>query len=182
MSTKSNMLLATVCLLGAVAFSSCEKDDHSHDEEELITTVNVIATEVGGAATTFTFRDTDGPGGMAPSKFDSIILNANKTYSVSIQFLNESVTPAEDITKEIKEEDDEHQLYFQPTGVALTVSGLDADSKGLPLGLTSTWTAGAVGKGSMKVTLKHKPGTKAAGDPVTKGETDVEIDFGVRLR
>jgi hypothetical protein len=34
----------------------------------------------------------------------------------------------------------------------------------------------------MKITLKHKPGAKIAGDPVTKGETDVEVEFNVRLK
>jgi len=29
----------------------------------------------------------------------------------------------------------------------------------------------------VNVTLKHKPGVKAANDPITKGETDISIDF-----
>jgi hypothetical protein len=66
--------------------------------------------------------------------------------------------------------------------VAINVSNLNTDSKGLPLGLSSTWQSGATGTGKMKITLKHKPGTKAAGDPVTKGETDVEVEFNVRVK
>jgi len=53
----------------------------------------------------------------------------------------------------------------------------------LPLGITSTWTAAAVaGTGTMNVTLKHKPGVKAAGDPVSKGETDISIDFKLSVK
>jgi hypothetical protein len=34
----------------------------------------------------------------------------------------------------------------------------------------------------MKITLKHKPGAKAGGDPVTKGETDIEVVFPVKIQ
>jgi hypothetical protein len=175
------MYLMTAVSLFSV---SCEKDDKEDpNEEELITTVRVSLVEQGTTTPqVFTFRDVDGPGGVAPTLFDSIRINANKTYAASIQFLNESVTPAEDITAEVIAEADEHQIYFEPTGVSLVASNLNNDGRGLPLGVTSTWTAGGVGIGKMKVTLKHKPGTKAANDPVTKGETDVEVEFGVRLR
>ena len=180
---KMRILAALLLVSGISIMTSCEKKDDHHDDEELITTVKVIVTELGTSTIqTFSFKDADGPGGLAPTAFDSIILNSNTTYNVSLEFLNESTSPAEDITKEIKEEGDEHQVYFQPTGIALSVSNLDSDSKGLPLGLTSTWTAGSAGKGSIRITLKHKPDAKAAGDPVTKGETDVELDFGVRLK
>ena len=58
-----------------------------------------------------------------------------------------------------------------------------AYAKGLPLGITSTWTAAvAAGTGTMNVTLKHKPGVKAAGDPVSKGETDISIDFKLSVK
>lgn len=178
-----NMFAILFVVIGFVTLTSCEKKDHAHDEEELITTVKIVASELGSTNTsTFSFKDADGPGGLAPTIFDSIILNANKTYSVSVQFLNESTSPAEDITAEIRAEAEDHQVYYEATGVDLRVSNLDPDSKGLPLGLSSSWFAGAVGKGSLKITLKHKPDTKAAGDPVTKGETDVELSFGVRLK
>lgn len=179
---KRSVLAALFLTVGISLFTACKKKEVS-DEEELITTVNVVVTEQGTSnPITFSFRDADGPGGLAPTKFDSIILNTNKSYTVAVQFLNESVSPAEDITAEIKAEADDHQLYFQSTNVALSVSNLDADAKGLPLGLSSTWSTGPVGKGSIRITLKHKPDAKLAGDPVTKGETDVELDFGVRIK
>jgi hypothetical protein len=175
------MYLMTAVSLFSV---SCEKDDKEDpNEEELITTVKVFLVEQGTTdPLVFTFRDIDGPGGAAPTTFDSIIINANKSYAATVQFLNESVTPSEDITAEVTAEADDHQIYFEPTTVSLNAANLNNDSKGLPLGVTSTWTAGAAAKGKMKLTLKHKPGAKAAGDPVSKGETDVEVEFGVRLK
>lgn len=178
-----NGLWSLVLCLGMAFLASCEKEHNDHNEEELITTVSIVLTEQGTAnPQTFTFRDADGPGGLAPSKFDSIVINANRSYMASVKFLNESVTPAEDLTLEVKAEGDDHEVFFSSTGVSLTVSNRDLDSKGLPLGLSSTWLAGAPGVGKLKVVLKHKPGAKAANDPVTKGETDVELEFNVRMK
>lgn len=179
---KKYALFLTMSLV--LGFASCDKDDDvDPNEEELITTMKVSLLASG--ATTpqvFTFKDVDGPSGAAPSQFDSIIIDANKSYAASVQFLNESVSPAEDITAEVSAESNDHQLYFASTGAVISVTNLNNDSKGLPLGLTSTWQTGTAGTGKMKITLKHKPGTKAAGDPVSKGETDVEVEFNVRIK
>lgn len=164
---------------------SCSKDDDGEDinEEELITTLRVTTIESGsGTTSTFTFRDPDGPGGAAPTLFDSIILNAGRNYSVTLQFLNESVSPADDITLEVEAEADDHQVYCTSTGASITTLNQNLDGIGLPLGTECTWNTGATGTGTIKITLKHKPGTKSAGDTVSKGETDVEVEFPVRLK
>lgn len=181
MNLRSLKLVAFLAF--AVFTASCDKeDDVDPNEEELITTLKVSLIEAGTTTPqVFIFKDIDGPGGQAPS-IDSIIINANKSYTASLQFLNESVSPADDITLEVSAEAADHQVYYQATTVDLAATNLNIDGLGLPLGITSTWTAGAAGKGAMKITLKHKPGTKAANDPVTKGETDIEVEFGVRLK
>jgi hypothetical protein len=169
----------------SVLFLSCSKDDGGEDinEEELITTLRVTTIESGsGTTSTFTFRDPDGPGGAVPTVFDSIILNASRNYSVSLQFLNESVSPADDITLEVEAESNDHQVYYTSTGASITTLNQNLDGLGLPLGTECTWNTGASGTGTMKITLKHKPGAKSSGDPVSKGETDVEVDFPVRLK
>ena len=167
-----------------VGLASCSKDDDvDPNEEELITTLKVSLLAAGSTTPeVFTFKDIDGPAGNPPTQFDSIRIDANKSYTATLQFLNESVSPAEDITVEIAAEADDHQVYFTPAGVSITPSNLNTDSGGLPLGIISTWTVGAPAKGSLAITLKHKPGVKAAGDPISKGETDVEVVFGVRLK
>ena len=162
-----------------VLFTSCKKDDPEPiNEEELITTLIVNLTDVAtGDTESFIFRDTDGEGGNPPSVFDEINMGAGKEYGCTLLVLNESETPAEDITEEILEEDVDHQFYFAPTGNSATVNITDLDANGLPLGLESTWDAGAPGTGTMKITLKHKPGEKGPGDPVSVGGTDIEIEF-----
>lgn len=182
---KRNCSNCYLILVATMLFMSCTKEETiDPNEEELITTVMVKLTEVGTTTTqTIVFKDADGTGGLPPQQFDSILVNANKQYAAEVKFFNESVSPAIEITDEVLAESDEHQLYFQPILAAIVVSNLSVDPLGLPVGLTSTWTVGAKGSGSITITLKHKPGgIKAAGDPITKGETDVEVSFGVRIK
>ena len=62
-----------------VSVVSCKKDPVDPNESELITTVKVKLTEkVSGVQTVFEFKDLDGVGGAAPSKFDEIILTKGK--------------------------------------------------------------------------------------------------------
>ncbi len=182
---KKNTLIFILGISVAVFSVSCSKEDKvDPNEEELITTVKLSLLEQGTSTPQVViFKDIDGPGGATPVQFDSIIINSGKSFTASLQFLNESVSPADDITTEVAAEGTDHQIYYEATAIGINVVNLNADLKGLPLGLTSTWNAvGTAGKGKMKITLKHKPGAKAAGDPVSKGETDIEVEFGVRLK
>ncbi len=173
-----------ILFVGTILITSCKKNKDEPNEEELITTIKLTFTEVSGAGavTNYTFKDLDGDGGAAPSVFQDIVLAPSKTYTMAITLTNESVSPAEDITAEVASEGGDHQLYFVPTGPNVTVSNLNNDGGGLPLGLTSTWTTGAVSNGTVKITLKHKPGIKAAGDPVSKGDTDIELTWVTRVQ
>lgn len=182
MKIKHIKLFAVVMLSGLVIAGCKKKDDDEDDEEENITTVKVTLTPVtAGSVQTYTWKDVDGPGGNAPV-IEQITLLPNIPYTCVLQFLDESKTPAEDITTEIAAEANDHQVYFQTTGVLVNVTNLNNDGSGLPLGITSLWSNTGVSNGNIKITLKHKPGQKAAGDPVTKGETDVEVTFPVRVQ
>lgn len=168
----------------ALTLAGCSKDkDEVVNEEELITTVSLRFQEVGTANSfVATFRDTDGEGGNPPSTFDEIVLKPNADYSCTVELLNESVSPADNITVEVREEADDHEFYFIPAGTNITINKVDLDSKNLPVGLSSTWQTGAASTGTVRVVLKHKPGTKAAGDPVTRGETDVDLNFTTKVQ
>ena len=112
-----------------------------------------------------------------------MVLAPNKQYNCTVQVLDESKSPAVDITTEVIAEANDHQFYYEPTGVNITVTGLNTDPNGRPLGVTSRWNCGAVsGPGTVKVTLKHKPGAKGSNDPVTVGETDIEVTFAARIQ
>jgi hypothetical protein len=184
MTMKKTMFTTGILLLVfSLSLTSCKKDKQNANEEELITTVKLTFTETGtGAVTNYTFKDLDGDGGSAPTLYEDIVLAPSKTYNMALTVSNESVSPAEDITSEISAEGTDHQFYFQPSGANVTVSNLNTDGSGLPLGLTSTWTTGAVSNGTVKITLKHKPGIKASGDAVTKGDTDIELTWVTRVQ
>ena len=97
-------------LITLLTFSACD-DDEGVDitEQELITTVTMTLTpEPTNVAIPFSVRDTDGPGGNAPT-VDTLQLTANLTYTFSLEFLDESdANDVEDITAEVRTESDEH--------------------------------------------------------------------------
>lgn len=181
------ILVFTVLVL---AFSSCSNEDPEPvNEEELITTVRVTFTNTtnAGDVATAVFQDLDGPGGNAPT-LTNPTLAANSTYTVTIQFLNEQESPAENITVEVAEEDNDHQVFYVPgTGLNFSYAYGDQDGNGNSLGLNGTATTGAASTGTLTVSLIHE-GDKAAagvsnGDPTNAGgETDVTVTFAVIIQ
>jgi hypothetical protein len=135
-----------------------------------------------GTKKSYEFEVRNPYGGLSGIKFEDIILSPGKTYICEVYLLNESVSPPEDITLEVEEEGVDHQIYFTSTVNGLSITYLDKDEKGLDLGLESKWITGAAATGIVNVTLKHKPGTKAANDPIAKGDTDVSIGFNVKVQ
>ncbi len=170
-------------LLLIISFaSSCEKDPEIPNEEELITTVTIRCTPHGGGAEkVLRFEDPDGDGGIAPvitgDPFDAGI-----HYHCAVELLNESETPAENITEEIEEEDEEHQFFFMISGVDATIEYDDMDANGDPVGLHFELHANAAGTGTLTLVLRHQPDKSAQGvssGDITNagGETDIEVTF-----
>ncbi len=177
-------ILSSVMLVLGLLLGGCGKDDPPPpiNEGELITTLTVVLVDSSNIENmvSASFRDVDGPGGNAPT-VDAIVLQANKTYWCTIMVLDESKNPAVDIGEEILEEAEDHQFYFQAQGVNVAVTYRDADQVGLPLGIETAWSTGVASNGTVTITLKHKPGIKAAGDPITVGDTDIEVTFAVTV-
>lgn len=172
----------------SVLFTSCKKDVMEENEEEVITTMKLTFVPVGGGTNLeFSFDDPDGPGGAAPTQ-QPIVLAASKTYNVTVQLLNKTSTPAEDITDEVEEEAEAHRFYYTSSPASnITVSGLNNDPNGIPLGVTSVWNTAAAATGKLKVTLRHYPGNppdKANADTVDspKSGTDIEVEFDTTVQ
>ena len=99
-------------------FSCSDDDDNTPEpinEEEVITTMTVTLTDAMGNVVTMQTQDLDGDGPNEPVVTGGT-LSAGTTYTGSIVWLNEMEDPAEDITLEIVEEQDEHQVFFSATG------------------------------------------------------------------
>jgi hypothetical protein len=132
----------------------------------------------------FAFDDVDGFGsGTVPPVVDVIRLAAGKTYDVSVRLLNKTQNPAEDVTAEIEEEAADHRFYFLPsTNAGVTISNLNNDGNGVPVGITGTWTTTAKATGNVRVVLRHYPnGGKETGDPADspKSGTDIDTQFSM---
>ncbi len=179
------LLLAGVATLLVQCKSA--SDVEPDDENELITTVQLEFIPEGSSATkTFIYRDIDGDGGNPPSKFDTISLNPNTNYRLTVKLLDESKNPAEDISEEVQEKSEEHLFVFTPApATLLTYTYGDKDSRNLPLGLTGTARTGAAGTGTLRVQLRHQPpvsGTIVKDGTAGPGSDDVNLNFNLKVK
>lgn len=184
------IVIATICLA-----ASCKKkkneptpnDPGNPNPQELITTCELhivdSASNLTVLAAPFIFKDADGDGGNAPTRFDTIKLNSNSTYLVDIILLDESKTPTDTISNEVLEEANDHMFFFTPsTGSNTSISYLDADANSLPIGLETKWKTGTLPSGlqSMQIILKHQPGVKNGTQ--APGDTDLDLTFQLKIQ
>ena len=187
MKTIKFTLLATLTLL---FFTACENDNNPDpvNEEEVITTLTARFTPQGGGnAVTLMYRDLDGDGPNDPTITVSGNFANGTVYSGSIELLNETETPAEDITEEIQEEDDEHQFFYALANSDIAmVTYTDEDGDGNPVGLTVDMETTARGTTTLTMTLRHEPNKNASGVSDGNianagGETDIEVTFTITV-
>ena len=167
-----------------------------NEEEEVINEVVLTFTSADGETVTATWFDQDGDGVANPT-IDNIDLEEGGEYTLAITLANTLGMEREDVTAEIMDEDDEHQFFFaftenifaNPTGngnidnAADAVNYADQDDNGLPVGLSTTWTAGAHtdAAGEFRIVLKHQPGIKSATSTAEEGGTDIDIVFPLNI-
>ncbi len=189
---KNNLKSTFLILLSTFILTGCSKDDNPAViiQEEVITTLTATLVPVGGGTTiTFKSLDLDGKDGPNPPVITvSGDLLADTTYNGSMEILNETESPAEDVTEEIKTLDEEHQFFFQATNSLATFTYVDFDSDSNPLGLEFTLTTSATpSSGAIIITLRHEPNKSASGvsdgDIANAGgETDVQATFPVTIK
>ncbi len=198
---RSNAHLMSCLLVGClIAVAACGDDGGVVNENEVITTVRLELTpSTGGAPVIAAFNDPDGDGGASPT-VDPIVLASGTTYAMTVRFINGLETPPGEITDEVRDESDQHQVFFTGTaingpatstpGAPLTHSYTDTDASGLPVGLANTIVA-ATGAGTVIVTLRHIPpvndvaakvaglAMQAASNGIAAlpGDTDVQVTF-----
>lgn len=158
-------------------------------EGEVIATVTLEWTDDQGATVESVWTDPEDDGDPV---VDDVVLAADQTYTLWVAFGNDLAVPAEDVTLEIQDEADEHQVFFTDSTV-VTVDATDEDSEGLPIGLENEAVTGAAGQGTLTVTLRHLPAQNGVpqktdgladqadqdGVETLPGETDASVTFQV---
>jgi hypothetical protein len=193
-------LLVPAALVGCL---DVENPDEGENEEEVITRVVLTFTpEGGGDAVVAAFADPENDGNPT---IDPITLENGTTYTLALTFENQLADPVEDITAEVAEEDDEHQVFVYGSAVEGPATGdndaalvthayADEDEGGLPIGLENTIVATATGNGDFKVMLRHLPAEGgvaakvadlaeafAAEGNAIAGDADVDVTFALTV-
>lgn len=181
---KLTRIALSTCLISMIF--SCSNDEIPVEiiEEEVITTMNVtLSPQGGGTNITMSSRDLDGDGPNAPTVTVSGNLTSNTTYNGSIVILNETETPAVNITEEVEAEDDLHQFFFDVGGALdATTEYSNFDGNGNPLGTQFTLVTGTASTGNLTITLRHEPKKPNDGTLADAGgETDIAQTFNLTI-
>jgi hypothetical protein len=179
-------------------------DGHDENPNEVMTTLKLTFTPAdGGESFVITWADPELDGNPI---IDDITLITGKSYYVDFEVFNELEDPTKDVTPEIKDEMDEHQVFFTGSAVEgpCNTTNQDAliehlyedlDNNGWPIGLTNTFIAKASGSGILSVLLRHMPAVNGttvkteglaavmdtAGTTALPGSTDINVDFNVTV-
>ena len=141
-----------------------------------------ITLDSGSDQVELQFQDLDGDGPDAATVTVSGSLSANTTYDGSIVLLNETESPAENVTEEIEEEDDEHQFFYTVgSGLDVDTEYANFDGDGNPLGTLFVLNVGSASSGGLTFTLRHEPNKPNTGLENAGGSTDIEVTFDVTV-
>ena len=180
-----SLIFASIVVLG---LTSCSNDDDNNvepvNEEEVITTLIVTFTSDGNPTVVMTFDDPSGDGSSEPVVTVTNPFVSGATYQGTVEVLNRTESPIEDITEEVEEEDTEHQFFFiAGGGLDVTTQYENFDGNGNPLGTRISLVAGAASSGIYTVILRHdlnKPNDGTLAD--AGGETDISATFDATVQ
>lgn len=173
-----------IILIISLLFIQCGDDNPIPNESELITSVNLRFIHQNLTDTVIlSFQDLDGDGGNAGIYKQNRPFKSSSQYLGSVEVLNEAENPAEDITLEIKDEQEVHQFFYlvaDTTRLIITYDDLDANQ--FPVGLKTKLKTGLQGVTSLRLLLLHepeksKPGVREGNPSMAGGDSDIDINF-----
>tara|TARA_B100001059_G_scaffold88184_2_gene86705 strand:- start:447 stop:1061 length:615 start_codon:yes stop_codon:yes gene_type:complete len=193
-----------IALLTFILIFACSKDEDPEpaNEEEVITLVTLEVTKVGSSSPIkYNFEveghdhgdedheeEDDDDHDDHDGEHTEIELEANSTYNVSMFIYNDTdPNNIENVTLEIIEEKDEHQIFYAITdelsGFSIASASDDTkDSNGDPLFIKTTWTTTGETSGDVVGYLIHEPTSKTGSTRNDfGGATDFEIEFEVHV-
>jgi|TARA_B100001094_G_scaffold180701_1_gene175079 hypothetical protein len=167
-------------------YFSCNDDDDTPapiNEEEVITTMTIYLENSADASDVIMMQtqDLDGDGPNEPVITVDGPLSSGSAYIGAIGWANEMEDPAENITLEILEEADEHQVFFNASGVDIAFEYGDFDSNNNPLGVVFSMSTGNAGSGTITITLVHEPTKPNDGLDTAGGSIDIQTSFPVTI-
>ena len=189
MFNKFTLYAISLAFLSITFLSSCDDDEPAAENETEQITKATLTFSDGTNTVVGTYLDVDGDG-PANGTFSpaTIQLNASTAYTLTIALANTLETPEEDVTVEVKNEGDEHQLFYSYTNGIFTDAANtwydDKDVNDLPIGIATNWNTGATAgtTGTFTVTLKHQPGVKTATSTINDGESEFLQSFTIELQ
>ncbi|MFI5151644.1 MAG: hypothetical protein ACHQRM_18105 [Bacteroidia bacterium] len=181
---------AWLALSVTLVISSCKKEEQAVTapiSNEILTTTILNLQNANNAADKPWIRYKligSNPAVVTSNNADSTLhLMHNATYNCTIVILDETKTPADTVSKVIKERANIHLFFFRPIPfLTLTDSITDRDTNvpPLPVGLTSVMKAGAISTGNLEVILRHQPNVKNGTYP--PGSTDLDVTYPVKIQ
>lgn len=176
----SVIALGAMFFASAIFFAACNKKvktPPNPNDEELITTIKLTLVDSAGLKPTVMaqYRDIDGDGGANPIQWDTLRMQANTTYLGTIELLDESSSPVDTISLEVRDEGVDHLFCYSINGIQTQIQRTDTDANGLEVGLTTKWHSGAAGNGNVNIQLRHQPGIKNG--TCSLGAADIDLVF-----
>lgn len=183
--------------VAVISLSACKKNKSNDpsptapievgggDEENITRVVLFLANDT--EKDTVTFNDPTGKGTNV--MVDSLILKVSTSYLVEVKIYDDTKTPTSIVSNEILSEANFHRFHYTFASTYGTPSLVtiitDQDNRipPQPLGLRFDLLTGAnVGNGKFKVSLRHfAGGAEKTSDPAG-GDSDISIEFPVRIK
>lgn len=124
-------------LLAVFLCWACTEEEPTEPEipEQVVTTLRYELIDPGTNETkVLYYQDLDGNGGNEPI-IESDTLLANSIYFGTLEFLNESVSPTENVSDIINAAKEDYQVFFIKNNLQIDFTYADSDGSNNPLGL-----------------------------------------------
>ncbi len=181
-----SLIKMSFIILSVLLMNGCKKDEKTVSPplpgNEFLTTVQLVVTNAADATDTKTVSVKQLPDQAVDNSNAPLTLKANATYNVAVQFLDETTSPAGNVTDDIYTRRNYHLICFEVSGGAnLTIvrTDMDTNTPALQVGLQDSFTTGAVSTGSLNVQLRHQPNAKNG--QCAPGSTDADVNFPITI-
>jgi len=180
------MIRFTIALIVlVVGLQGCKESATSPQnvDHDGVTTVTLTLTNMATLSTqSYVWEDLDGVGGSAPNRIDTITVAADSVYQGSLAFENRKASPPVNITIDVLNDRNNHQVFYAISGATATITTTDLDGRNLPLGLKTNWTSLKKSLGALAVSLSHYPDSTTKKGTNPSSETDVDVVMPLTIR